>query len=84
LRIISRHRETLVGTASANAVFNFKFRLNDPVVDTLLLKTINFGIQATPNAGALVPDHFTATFTRPAPVLIDGIWVTFTGMHASA
>ena len=65
-------------TSSADALFDFKLHLDNPVVDTFKLTTIKFGIDATPNtAGQLKPDQFTASFTQPAPVLIDGTWVTF-------
>jgi len=70
---------TRIGTSSANALFDFMIHLDNPVVDTLLLTTVKFGIDATVNSPTnLVPDQFTATFTQPAPVLIDGTWVTFT------
>lgn len=70
---------TLIGTSSANAFFDLMIHLDNPVVDSLLLTTINFGIDATVNTPENTnPDQFTATFTQPAPVLIDGTWVTFT------
>jgi len=69
---------TRIGTSSANALFDFKIKLDDPVVSAFTLTTINFGIDATVNTPEnLVPDQFTATFSQPAPVLIDGTWVTF-------
>jgi hypothetical protein len=70
---------TLIGTSSATALFDFYINLNSPTVSSLLLTTVTFGIDATVNTpGNLIPDSFTASFTQPAPVLIDGQWVKFT------
>ena len=70
---------TRIGTSSADALFDFYINLDSPTASTLLLTTVKFGIDATINSpGNLKPDLFTATFTQPAPVLIDGTWVKFT------
>jgi len=70
---------TRIGTSSADALFDFYINLDSPTASTLLLTTVKFGIDATINTpGNLKPDLFTATFTQPAPVLIDGTWVKFT------
>jgi hypothetical protein len=70
---------TRIGTSSADALFDFYINLDSPVASTFLLTTIKFGIDATVNtANNTNPDLFTATFTQPAPVLIDGTWVKFT------
>jgi len=70
---------TTRGTSSAEALFDFYINLDSPTVSTLWLTTVKFGIDATINTpGNLAPDLFTATFTQPAPVLIDGTWVKFT------
>lgn len=70
---------TRIGTSSANAMFDFMVHLDNPAVGDLLLTTINFGVDATVNSpDNLIPDQFTASFTQPAPVLIDGTWVSFT------
>lgn len=67
----------LLGTSSAAAAFDFRIHLNDPVVDTLPLTTFHFAINATHNEPGLVPDQFSATFSQPSPVVIDGTRVTF-------
>lgn len=70
---------TRIGTSSADAMFDFMIHLDNPVVSSFLLTTVHFGIDATVNSPeSLIPDQFTASFTQPAPVLIDGTWVTFT------
>jgi hypothetical protein len=70
---------TQIGTSSATALFDFYINLDSPTMSTLPLTTIKFGIDATINSpGSLIPDTFTASFTQPAPVLIDGTWVKFT------
>ena len=70
---------TKIGSSSADALFDFYINLDSPTMSTFLLTTIKFGIDATVNTpGNLKPDVFTATFTQPAPVLIDGTWVQFT------
>ena len=70
---------TKIGTSSATALFDFYINLDTPTASTFLLTTINFGIDATiNNAQNKNPDLFTASFTQPAPVLIDGTWVKFT------
>jgi hypothetical protein len=67
------------GTSSADTLFDFKLHLDNPVLDDFTLTTVKFGIDATANTpDNLVPDQFTAVFTQPAPILIDGTWVTFT------
>jgi hypothetical protein len=69
---------TKIGTSSANAMLDFMIHLDNPVVDTFLLTTITFGIDATVNSpGNLVPDQFTASFSQPDPILVDGTWVSF-------
>ena len=70
---------TKIGTSSAEALFDFYINLTSPTVSSLLLTTVKFGIDATVNPkGNLKPDVFTASFTQPPPVLIDGTWVKFT------
>ena len=69
---------TQIGTSSANGVLDFYLDLSSPAMSPILLTTINFGIDATVNSGSLIPDQFTATFTQPAPVFIDGQWTKFT------
>ena len=70
---------TRIGTSSANALFDFYINLDSPTVSSILLTTVNFGIDATINTPQNTnPDVFTASFTQPAPVLIDGQWVKFT------
>jgi hypothetical protein len=70
---------TKIGTSSADALFDFYINITDPTNSTYLLTTIKFGIDATINtANNTNPDVFTASFTQPAPVLIDGTWVKFT------
>jgi len=70
---------TKIGTSSAEALFDFYINLSDPTNSTFPLTTIKFGIDATiNNADNKNPDLFTASFTQPAPVLIDGTWVKFT------
>jgi len=70
---------TKIGTSSADALFDFYIDLDSPTNSTYLLTTVKFGIDATINtANNTNPDLFTATFTQPAPVLIDGTWVKFT------
>jgi len=70
---------TKIGTSSAEALFDFYINITSPTVSSLLLTTIKFGIDATVNPeGNLKPDFFTASFTQPPPVLIDGTWVKFT------
>jgi len=70
---------TKIGTSSADALFDFYIDLDSPTMSTFKLTTIKFGIDATiNNAENKNPDLFTATFTQPAPVLIDGTWVKFT------
>jgi hypothetical protein len=70
---------TKIGTSSAEALFDFYINLDSPTVSTLLLTTVKFGIDATiNNSENKNPDLFTASFTQPAPVLIDGTWVKFT------
>lgn len=70
---------TKIGTSSADALFDFYIDLDSPTASTFLLTTIKFGIDATiNNADNKNPDVFTASFTQPAPVLIDGTWVKFT------
>lgn len=69
---------TQIGTSSANAMFDFIINLNNPVVSSFVLTTVQFGIDATVNNELNKnPDQFTASFTQPAPVLIDGTWVSF-------
>lgn len=69
---------TRIGTSSHEAVLDFYIDLTGPTVGSYLLASINFGIDATVNTPeGTNPDHFTASFTQPAPVLIDGTWVTF-------
>jgi len=70
---------TKIGTSSADTLFDFYINLDTPTPSLLLLTTVKFGIDATiNNADNVNPDLFTATFTQPAPVLIDGTWVKFT------
>lgn len=70
---------THIGTSSADALFDFYVNLNSPTVSSFLLTTVDFGIDATVNTPENTnPDVFTASFTQPAPVLIDGQWVKFT------
>jgi hypothetical protein len=70
---------TKIGTSSADALFDFYINLDSPTNSTFLLTTVKFGIDATiNNANNVNPDLFTASFTQPAPVLIDGTWVKFT------
>jgi PEP-CTERM motif-containing protein len=70
---------TRIGTSSADALFDFYINLTSPTASSLLLTTVKFGIDATVNTPENTnPDFFTATFTQPAPVLIDGTWVKFT------
>lgn len=70
---------TRIGTSSGDALFDFYIHLNSPTMSTFLLTTITFGIDATINTPENVnPDVFTASFTQPPPVLIDGQWVKFT------
>jgi PEP-CTERM motif len=70
---------TRIGTSSADALFDFYINIDSPTNDTFLLTTIKFGIDATiNNADNKNPDVFTASFSQPAPVLIDGTWVKFT------
>jgi len=70
---------TLIGTSSADAMFDFYLNLDSPEMTSFLLTTVTFGIDATVNTPENVnPDVFTASFTQPAPVLIDGQWVKFT------
>lgn len=70
---------TKIGTSSADAMFDFYINLTSPTVSSLLLTTVKFGIDATINTPDNAnPDVFTASFTQPAPVLIDGTWVKFT------
>jgi PEP-CTERM motif len=69
---------TKIGTSSANALFDFSINLTDPALGSIPLTQVKFGIDATINTPQnLKPDVFTASFTQPAPVLIDGTWVTF-------
>jgi hypothetical protein len=69
---------TLVGTSSTTADLDFWLDLSNPDVAPFKLTTISFGIDATVNDGSLIPDVFTASFTQPAPLLIDGQLVKFT------
>ena len=70
---------TKIGTSSADALFDFYINIDSPTADTFLLTTVKFGIDATiNNADNKNPDVFTASFSQPAPVLIDGTWVKFT------
>jgi len=70
---------TKVGTSSADALFDFYLNLDLPTVSSILLTTIDFGIDATVNTpNNTNPDLFTASFTQPAPMVIDGQWVQFT------
>ena len=70
---------TRIGTSSADAVFDFYLNLDLPTVSSILLTTVDFGIDATVNTpNNTNPDVFTASFTQPAPKLIDGQWVQFT------
>lgn len=70
---------TRIGTSSADALFDFYINLNSPTVGSFLLTTVDFGIDATVNTPQNTnPDVFTASFTQPAPILIDGQWVKFT------
>jgi len=68
---------TRIGTSSATAAFDFWITLDSPVASSFLLTTVTFGIDPTVNSNNLIPDKFTASFTQPAPVLIDGTWVKF-------
>ena len=70
---------THIGTSSADALFDFYVNLTSPTASSFLLTTVDFGIDATVNTPENKnPDVFTASFTQPAPVLIDGQWVKFT------
>jgi hypothetical protein len=70
---------THIGTSSADALFDFYVNLTSPTASSFLLTTVDFGIDATVNTPENTnPDVFTASFTQPAPVLIDGQWVKFT------
>ena len=70
---------THIGTSSADTLFNFSINLTSPTSSTLLLTQVKFGIDATVNTPKNTnPDLFTASFTQPAPVFIDGTWVKFT------
>lgn len=70
---------THIGTSSADALFDFYVNLSSPTASSFLLTTVDFGIDATVNTPENTnPDVFTASFTQPAPVLIDGQWVKFT------
>ncbi len=70
---------TKIKTSSADALFDFYINLNSPTASSFLLTTVDFGIDATVNTPTNKnPDVFTASFTQPAPVLIDGQWVKFT------
>lgn len=70
---------TKIGTSSADALFDFYISLDNPAMSPILLTTVTFGIDATINdSHNKNPDSFTASFTQPAPVWIDGTWVKFT------
>jgi hypothetical protein len=70
---------THIGTSSADALFDFWVNIDSPTTGSFLLTTVKFGIDATVNSGdSLIPDSFTASFTQPPPILIDGTWVKFT------
>jgi len=70
---------TRIGTSSATALFNFSINLTSPEISTNLLTQVTFGIDATVNTPQNTnPDLFTASFTQPPPILIDGTWVKFT------
>lgn len=69
---------TLIGTSSAEAMFDFYLDLDMPDMDPLLLTTITFGIDATINVpGSAAPDLFTASFTQPPSLLIGDTLVKF-------
>jgi hypothetical protein len=70
---------TRIGTSSADALFNFSINLTSPETMSHLLTQVKFGIDATVNTPQNTnPDLFTASFTQPAPIKIDGTWVQFT------
>jgi hypothetical protein len=69
---------TLIGTSSHEAIFDFSIALTNPFALNYSLTAITFGVDATINTPeGTNPDHFTASFIQPAPVLIGDTWVTF-------
>ncbi len=69
---------TQIGTASDTAVLDFYLDLDVPAVGPILLTSITFGIDATVNDPEGVnPDFFTASFSQPSSVMIDGTLVSF-------
>ena len=66
-----------VGSTATTATFNLGLNITSPNMESLPLSTFVFSIDNTINGPTLVPDQFGVTFTKPAPVVIDGNLVKF-------
>ncbi|ACB77622.1 choice-of-anchor K domain-containing protein [Opitutus terrae] len=68
---------TELGSGAPTAQFNLGLELNSPEMQQLVLSTITFHIDHTPNRPGAVPDTFAVTFNQPAPVKIQNTLVQF-------
>lgn len=68
---------TELGSGAPTAQFNLGLELNSPEMQQLVLSTITFHIDHTPNRPGAVPDTFAVSFNQPAPVKIQNTLVQF-------
>jgi hypothetical protein len=69
---------TVIGSGAPTAKFNIGLELTSPVSTSLLISTVMFHIDHTPNLpNGGIPDTFAVTFEQPDPVMIKNTLVKF-------
>ena len=69
---------TVIGSGAPTAKFNIGLELTSPVSTSLLISTVMFHIDHTPNLpSGGIPDTFAVTFEQPDPIMIKNTLVQF-------
>ena len=68
---------TAIGSGAPTARFNLGLKLTSPTSEAVVVDTITFHIDHTPNTPGAIPDIFSVSFDQPNPVTIDNTLVRF-------